>query len=96
RFVNHQPPKILEVIPFIESKEWIETKNELYKMMEAYTKRMNQQREQEALLAAQKEQELLEQEQAVKEKQELFRLLVRRLGRLGNGHSIKMLQLLLL
>nr|GEW73605.1 hypothetical protein [Tanacetum cinerariifolium] len=43
QFVNHQPQEIPEVIPFIESKEWIETKNELYKMMEVYTKRMNQQ-----------------------------------------------------
>nr|GEW28146.1 hypothetical protein [Tanacetum cinerariifolium] len=58
RFVNHQPQEIPEVIPFIEIKEWIETKNKLYKMMEVYTKRMNQQREQEALLAAQREQEL--------------------------------------
>nr|GEX26269.1 putative ribonuclease H-like domain-containing protein [Tanacetum cinerariifolium] len=44
QFVNIQPQEIPEVIPFIESKEWIETKNELYKMMEAYTERMNQQR----------------------------------------------------
>nr|GEX08914.1 hypothetical protein [Tanacetum cinerariifolium] len=42
QFVNHQPQEIPEGIPFIESKEWIETKNELYKLMEAYTKRMNQ------------------------------------------------------
>nr|GEW61047.1 reverse transcriptase domain-containing protein [Tanacetum cinerariifolium] len=69
-FVNHQPQEIPEVIPFIESKEWIETKNEFYKMMEAYTKRMNQQREQEALLAAQREQELREQKQAAQEKEE--------------------------
>nr|GFA99213.1 hypothetical protein [Tanacetum cinerariifolium] len=68
QFVNHQPSKIPEVIPFVENKEWIETKNEFYKMMEAYTKRMSQQREQEALLAAQIEQELHEQEQAKKEK----------------------------
>nr|GEV87263.1 hypothetical protein [Tanacetum cinerariifolium] len=40
-------------------------------MMEAYTERMNQQREQEALLAAQREQELREQEQAAQRKQEL-------------------------
>nr|GEW87060.1 hypothetical protein [Tanacetum cinerariifolium] len=69
-FVDHQPQEIPEVIPFIESKEWIETKNELYKMMEAYTERMNQQREQEALLAAQREQELLVQKQATQEKEE--------------------------
>nr|GEU51812.1 hypothetical protein [Tanacetum cinerariifolium] len=43
QFVNHQPSKIPEVIPFVENKEWIETKNEFYKMMEAYTKRMSQQ-----------------------------------------------------
>nr|GEX40069.1 hypothetical protein [Tanacetum cinerariifolium] len=43
QFVNHQPQEIPEVISFIEGKEWIETKNELYKMMEAYTERMNQQ-----------------------------------------------------
>nr|GFA76070.1 hypothetical protein [Tanacetum cinerariifolium] len=71
-FVNHQPREIPEVIPFIESKEWIETKNEFYKMMEAYTKRMNQQREQEALLAAQREKELREQEQAAQREQELL------------------------
>ncbi|GKB39539.1 hypothetical protein Tco_0884481 [Tanacetum coccineum] len=70
QFDNHQPQEIPEVIPFIESKEWIETKNELYKMMEAYTERMNQQREQEALLAAQREQELLAQKQAAQEKEE--------------------------
>ncbi|GJX52546.1 hypothetical protein Tco_0280915 [Tanacetum coccineum] len=69
QFDNHQPQEIPDVIPFIESKEWIETKNELYKMMEAYTERMNQQREQEALLAAQREQELLAQKQAAQEKQ---------------------------
>ncbi|GJU00719.1 hypothetical protein Tco_1111057 [Tanacetum coccineum] len=65
QFDNHQPQEIPEVIPFTESKEWIETKNELYKMMEAYTERMNQQREQEAILeqelTAQREQELLKQ-----------------------------------
>nr|GEZ13719.1 hypothetical protein [Tanacetum cinerariifolium] len=64
------PQEIPEVIHFIESKEWIEIKNELYKIMEAYTKRMNQQREQKALLAAQKEQELCEQKQAAQEKEE--------------------------
>ncbi|GKD53914.1 hypothetical protein Tco_1287301 [Tanacetum coccineum] len=63
QFDNHQPQEIPEVIPFIES----ETKNELYKMMEAYTERMNQQREQEALLA---EQEVLAQKQAAQEKEE--------------------------
>nr|GFB52887.1 hypothetical protein [Tanacetum cinerariifolium] len=72
RFVNHQPQEIPEVIPFIESKEWIETKNELYKIMKACTERMNQQREQEALLAAQREQELREQEQAAQREQELL------------------------
>nr|GEY79852.1 hypothetical protein [Tanacetum cinerariifolium] len=39
-------------------------------MMEAYTERMNQQCEHEALLAAQREQELLSQKQAVQEKEE--------------------------
>nr|GEV18871.1 hypothetical protein [Tanacetum cinerariifolium] len=72
QFVNHQPQEILEVIPLVESKEWIETKNELYKMMEAYTERINQQREQEALLAAQREQELREQEHAAQREQELL------------------------
>ncbi|GJY46493.1 hypothetical protein Tco_0435556 [Tanacetum coccineum] len=70
QFDNHQPQEIPEVIPFIESKEWIETKNELYKMMEPYTERMNQQREQEALLVAQRERELLAQKQATQEKEE--------------------------
>ncbi|GJY02879.1 hypothetical protein Tco_0361031 [Tanacetum coccineum] len=70
QFDNHQLQEILEIIPFIESKKWIETKNELYKMMKAYTERMNQQREQEALLAAQREQELLAQKQAAQEKEE--------------------------
>ncbi|GJZ03272.1 hypothetical protein Tco_0536547 [Tanacetum coccineum] len=41
-------------------------------MMEAYTERMNQQHEQKALLAAQREQELLEQEQAAQREQELL------------------------
>nr|GFA33081.1 hypothetical protein [Tanacetum cinerariifolium] len=41
-------------------------------MMKAYTERMNQQREQEALLAAQREQELHEQEQAAQREQELL------------------------
>ncbi|GKD87494.1 hypothetical protein Tco_1358648, partial [Tanacetum coccineum] len=71
-FDNHQPQEIPEVIPFIESKEWIEIKNKLYKMMESYTERMNQQREQEALLAAQREQESREQEQAAQREQELL------------------------
>ncbi|GJV97495.1 hypothetical protein Tco_1549072 [Tanacetum coccineum] len=66
QFDNHQPQEIPKIIPFIES----ETKNELYKMMEAYTERMNQQREKEALLAAQREQELLAQRQATQEKEE--------------------------
>ncbi|GJX05122.1 hypothetical protein Tco_0191038 [Tanacetum coccineum] len=70
QFDNHQPQEIPEVIPFIESEEWIETKNKLYKMMKAYMERMNQQREQEALLAAQREQELLAQKQATQEKEE--------------------------
>nr|GEV32841.1 hypothetical protein [Tanacetum cinerariifolium] len=69
-FVNHQPQEIPEVIPFIESKEWSKTKNELYKIVEAYTERINQQREQEALLVAQREQELLAQKQAAQEKEE--------------------------
>nr|GEU30955.1 hypothetical protein [Tanacetum cinerariifolium] len=34
QFDNYQPQEIPEVIPFTESKEWIEIKNELYKMME--------------------------------------------------------------
>ncbi|GJZ36420.1 hypothetical protein Tco_0582611 [Tanacetum coccineum] len=67
---NHQLQEIPEVIPFIESKEWIETNNKLYTMMEDFMKRMYQQREQEALLAAQREQELREQEQAAQEKEE--------------------------
>ncbi|GJY63869.1 hypothetical protein Tco_0465329 [Tanacetum coccineum] len=69
-FDNHQLQEIPEVIPFIESKEWIETNNELYTMMEDFMKRMNQQREQEALLVAQREQELCKQEQAAQEKEE--------------------------
>nr|GFA76320.1 hypothetical protein [Tanacetum cinerariifolium] len=44
--------------------------NELEIMMQSYFERMNQQREQEALLAAQREQELHEQEQAAQEKEE--------------------------
>ncbi|GKA73721.1 hypothetical protein Tco_0780023 [Tanacetum coccineum] len=47
-----------------------ETKNELYKMMEDFTERMNQElHKQEVLLAAQREQELLAQKQAAQEKQ---------------------------
>ncbi|GJQ99387.1 hypothetical protein Tco_0522372 [Tanacetum coccineum] len=66
QFDNHQPQEIPEVIPFFDS----ETKNELYKMMEDFTKRMNQElRKQEVLLAAQREQELLAQKQAAQEKQ---------------------------
>ncbi|GKF75442.1 hypothetical protein Tco_0224886 [Tanacetum coccineum] len=72
QFDNHQPQEIPEVTPFVESKEWIKTNNELYKMMEDFTERMNQElRKQEALLAAQREQELRKQEQAVQEKVEL-------------------------
>ncbi|GJR96521.1 hypothetical protein Tco_0268695 [Tanacetum coccineum] len=71
QFNNHQPQEIPEVTPFVESKEWIETNNELYTIMEDFMKRMNQQREQEALLVAQREQELREQEQAAQEKEEL-------------------------
>nr|GEX10122.1 hypothetical protein [Tanacetum cinerariifolium] len=41
-------------------------------MMKAYTERMNQQREHEALLTAQREQELREQEQAAQREQELL------------------------
>ncbi|GJU89635.1 hypothetical protein Tco_1302058 [Tanacetum coccineum] len=45
--------------------------NELYTMMEDFTERMNQElRKQEALLIAQREQELHEQEQATQEKEE--------------------------
>ncbi|GKC06783.1 hypothetical protein Tco_0998393 [Tanacetum coccineum] len=71
QFDNHQPQEIPEVTPFVESKEWIETNNELYTIMEDFMKRMNQQREQEALLVTQSEQELREQEQAAQEKEEL-------------------------
>ncbi|GJX12121.1 hypothetical protein Tco_0201980 [Tanacetum coccineum] len=71
QFDNHQHQEIPEVTPFVESKEWIETNNELYTIMEDFMKRMNQQREQEALLVAQREQELREQEQAAQEKEEL-------------------------
>ncbi|GJW49668.1 hypothetical protein Tco_0091019 [Tanacetum coccineum] len=71
QFDNHQPQEIPEVTPFVESKEWIETNNKLYTIMEDFMKRMNQQREQEALLVAQREQELREQEQAAQEKEEL-------------------------
>ncbi|GJU47693.1 hypothetical protein Tco_1217248 [Tanacetum coccineum] len=72
QFDNHQPQEIPEVTPFVESKEWIETNNELYKMMEDFTERMNQElHKQEVLLAAQREQELLAQKQAAQEKQVL-------------------------
>ncbi|GJZ81964.1 hypothetical protein Tco_0646958 [Tanacetum coccineum] len=70
QFDNHQPQETPEVTPFVESKEWIETNNELYKMMEDFTERMNQElHKQEVLLAAQREQELLAQKQAAQEKQ---------------------------
>ncbi|GJZ82829.1 hypothetical protein Tco_0648002 [Tanacetum coccineum] len=66
QFDNHQPQEIPEVIPFFNS----ETKNELYKMMEDFTERMNQElHKQEVLLAAQREKELLAQKQAAQEKQ---------------------------
>ncbi|GJX92756.1 hypothetical protein Tco_0347342, partial [Tanacetum coccineum] len=71
QFDNHQPQETLKVTPFVESIEWIKTNNELYTIMEDFMKRMNQQREQEALLVAQREQELHEQEQAAQEKEEL-------------------------
>ncbi|GJX36643.1 hypothetical protein Tco_0248200 [Tanacetum coccineum] len=68
QFDNHQPQEIPEVTPFVESKEWIETNNELYTMMEDFTERMNQElRKQEVLLAAQREQELLAQKQEEQE-----------------------------
>nr|GEV89483.1 hypothetical protein [Tanacetum cinerariifolium] len=53
----HQPSKEISI-------------DELKIMMQSYCERMNQQREQEALLAAQREQELREQEQAAQEKEE--------------------------
>ncbi|GJU95304.1 hypothetical protein Tco_1320060 [Tanacetum coccineum] len=60
QFDNHQPQETPEVTPFVESKEWIETNNELYKMMEDFTERMNQElHKQKVLLAAQREQKLL-------------------------------------
>ncbi|GJZ22765.1 hypothetical protein Tco_0559804 [Tanacetum coccineum] len=66
QFDNHHPQEIPEFISFFDS----ETKNEHYKMMEDFTERMNQElRKQEALLAAQREQELLAQKQAAQEKQ---------------------------
>ncbi|GJR96297.1 reverse transcriptase domain-containing protein [Tanacetum coccineum] len=69
-FDNHQPQETPEVTPFVESKEWIETNNELYKMMEDFTERMNQElHKHEVLHAAQREQELLAQKQAAQEKQ---------------------------
>ncbi|GJX82881.1 integrase, catalytic region, zinc finger, CCHC-type containing protein [Tanacetum coccineum] len=70
QFDNHQPQETPEVTPFIESKEWIETNNEIYKMMEDFTERMNLElHKQEVLLTAQREQELLAQKQAAQEKQ---------------------------
>ncbi|GJT58934.1 hypothetical protein Tco_1002467 [Tanacetum coccineum] len=66
QFDNHQPQEIPEFIPFFDS----ETKNGLYKMMEDFTERMNQElRKLKALLVAQREQELLVQKQAAQEKQ---------------------------
>nr|GEW35299.1 hypothetical protein [Tanacetum cinerariifolium] len=53
----HQPSKEISI-------------DELKIMMQSYCERMNQQREQEALLAAQREQELHEQKQAAQEKEE--------------------------
>ncbi|GKB33047.1 hypothetical protein Tco_0872448 [Tanacetum coccineum] len=47
--------------------------NELCTMMEDFMKRMNQQREHEALLVAQREQELLEQELTTQREQELLK-----------------------
>ncbi|GJR31520.1 hypothetical protein Tco_1107752 [Tanacetum coccineum] len=67
QFDNHHPQEIPEVISFFVDSE---TKNELYTMMEDFMKRINQQSEQEALLVAQREQELREQEQAAQEKEE--------------------------
>ncbi|GJZ28857.1 hypothetical protein Tco_0573504 [Tanacetum coccineum] len=70
QFDNHQPQETQQVTPFVESKEWIETNYELYKIMEDFTKRMNQElHKPEVLLAAQREQELLAQKQATQEKQ---------------------------
>ncbi|GJR05562.1 hypothetical protein Tco_0528546 [Tanacetum coccineum] len=70
QFDNHQPQETPEVTPFVESEEWLETNNELYKMMEDFTERMNQElHNQEVLLAAQGEQELLVQKEAAQEKQ---------------------------
>ncbi|GJZ33631.1 hypothetical protein Tco_0579067, partial [Tanacetum coccineum] len=66
-----------EVTPFVESKEWIETNNELYKMMEDFTERMNQElHKQEVLLTAQREKELLAQKQATQENALNFKLLL--------------------
>nr|GEW03549.1 hypothetical protein [Tanacetum cinerariifolium] len=56
-FDVHQPPKEISI-------------DELKIMMQSYCERINQQCEQEALLAAQKEQELLAQKQAAQEKEE--------------------------
>nr|GEV21199.1 hypothetical protein [Tanacetum cinerariifolium] len=68
-FDVHQPPKEISI-------------DELNIMMQSYFERMNQKREQEALLAAQREQELLAQKQAAQEKEETpqssdFRQLIR-------------------
>nr|GFC67168.1 hypothetical protein [Tanacetum cinerariifolium] len=53
----HQPPEEISI-------------DELKIMMQSYFERMNQQREQKALLAAQREQQLREQEQETQEKEE--------------------------
>ncbi|GJX81149.1 hypothetical protein Tco_0329298 [Tanacetum coccineum] len=54
QFDNHQPQETPEITPFVESKEWIETNNELYKTMEDFTERMNQElHKHEVLHAAQ-------------------------------------------
>ncbi|GJS35252.1 hypothetical protein Tco_0533634 [Tanacetum coccineum] len=62
QFDNHQPQENPKNIPFFDN----ETRNEIYKMMGDFRKRINQQREQEALLVAQREQEL---QQAAQEKE---------------------------
>nr|GEU73921.1 hypothetical protein [Tanacetum cinerariifolium] len=65
-FDQFQPPQYFDVHQ--PSKEI--SIDELKIMMQSYCERMNQQREQEALLAAKREQELREQEQAAQEKEE--------------------------
>nr|GEV15664.1 hypothetical protein [Tanacetum cinerariifolium] len=64
-FYQFQPPQYFDIHQ--PSKEI--SINELKIMMQSYFERMNQQREQEDLLAAQGEQELREQEQASQEKE---------------------------